>query len=65
MRFRSIALACALVACLAAGAWAGPLSVSQTTVDFGAMTEGPVARQTITLTNTGDRALTIENVTTS
>lgn len=49
----------------AAPAWAGNLSVSRTEVDFGSMTEGPVAEKAITLTNTGKEVVTIENVTTS
>lgn len=52
--------------CLTLPAWANSgLSISKQTIDFGAMTEGPVAQQTVTITNTTAAAITIDNVSTS
>ncbi|WP_243545707.1 DUF1573 domain-containing protein [Pseudodesulfovibrio tunisiensis] len=50
----------------AASAMAAPnLTISETRVDFGSMTEGPVASKTVTLTNVSREVVTIQNVTTS
>lgn len=66
MQLRIIALALAMVLGLASAALAAsPVAISETTVDFGSMTEGPVASKTVVLTNTGKEAATIENVSTS
>ncbi|WFS61800.1 DUF1573 domain-containing protein [Pseudodesulfovibrio thermohalotolerans] len=65
MRLQSIALALAMLVCMAGAAAAQPLVVSEAKVDFGSMTEGPVASKTVTLTNAGKEVLVISNVTTS
>ena len=66
MHFRTIAMALVLVLGLASAALAaGPVAISETTVDFGSMTEGPVASKTVTLTNTSKEPAVIGNVSTS
>ncbi|WP_272699490.1 hypothetical protein [Desulfovibrio sp. Fe33] len=65
MRLKSIALALAMLVCMAGAASAQPLAFSQTTVDFGSMTEGPVAGKAITVTNSTAEEITITNVATS
>lgn len=65
MKLRILALAAAMVCCLAAGAWAGQLRASETQVQFGNMKEGPEAEKTITLTNVSKTAAVIANVSTS
>jgi len=44
---------------------AHPVSISEMQVDFGSMTEGPVASKTVTITNVSKEVVTIQNVTTS
>jgi hypothetical protein len=44
---------------------AQPIAISHMQVDFGRMTEGPVAQKTVTLTNVSKEVVTIQNVTTS
>jgi len=44
---------------------AHPIAISEMNVDFGSMTEGPVASKTVTLTNVSKEVVTIQNVTTS
>jgi hypothetical protein len=46
-------------------AQAATLKVSDPTVDFGTIKEGPPVIKKILLTNTGNQKLTIANVTTS
>jgi len=65
MKMRILTLACAMILCLTGAAFAAPLAISQTRVDFGSLTEGPVVNQTVTLTNTAREMVTITNVTTS
>ena len=44
---------------------AQPISISDIKVDFGSMTEGPVASKMVMLTNVSKEVVTIKNVTTS
>lgn len=63
---KSLLAALALCLLTASWAWAGPpVAISDMKVDFGSMTEGPVARKTVTLTNVSKEVVTIQNVTTS
>jgi predicted CXXCH cytochrome family protein len=48
-----------------ADATGGNLHISQTSLAFGDMVEGDVAKKTVMLTNKGDGPLTVTNVTTS
>jgi hypothetical protein len=41
------------------------LAVSESTIDYGTIKEGPPVEKTITLTNQGSRTLAIANLTTS
>lgn len=43
----------------------GDLSVSETRVQFGSLTEGVVARRAVTLTNTGKEPISVVNLTTN
>lgn len=55
-----------LVACAALPAYAASgLLLSKSTINFGVMTEGPVAQEQVTITNTTSAPITIDNVTTS
>lgn len=47
-------------------AWAeSALKISDSKIDFGSMTEGPVATKSVTLKNISNEVLTIQNVSTS
>jgi hypothetical protein len=64
-RMAFVLLGCFFLA-TATQAWAeGKLSVDITAIKFGTMKEGLVAEKTVTLTNSGDAPLRIDNVTTS
>ena len=59
-------LAQALGLLFVTSAMAAPaLSISETKVDFGSLTEGPVASKTVTLTNMSKEVITIQNVISS
>ncbi|NDV19845.1 hypothetical protein GO013_10475 [Pseudodesulfovibrio sp. JC047] len=51
--------------CASSAMAAQPVSISDMKVDFGTMTEGPVASKTVTLTNISKEVVTIKNVSTS
>lgn len=65
MKMRTIAMALAVVLCLAGAASAGQLKISETQVQFGNMKEGPNAEKTITLTNVSAEEAVVANVSTS
>lgn len=65
MKAHTIAMALALVLCLAGAASAGQLKISETQVQFGNMKEGPNAEKTITLTNVSAEEAVVANVSTS
>ncbi|WP_272699491.1 DUF1573 domain-containing protein [Desulfovibrio sp. Fe33] len=65
MKHRIIALAFALVVCLAGAASAGQLRISDLKVEFGNMQEGPDAQKTVTLTNASSTEAVVANVSTS
>lgn len=46
-------------------AQAGDLQLSESTIDYGTIKEGPPAVKRVVLTNGGTKTLTIANVTTS
>ncbi|MDD2219994.1 MAG: hypothetical protein PHO79_00795 [Desulfoplanes sp.] len=63
--FKKILVLSMLLCCLALPALAGTLVPSSASIDFGTLIEGPVAQKKVTLSNTGNEAVTITNVTTS
>jgi len=60
-----IQIVVAVMGLVAMTAQAGNLGLSQNTIDFGTLKEGPPAVKKVVLTNNGSETLTIANVTTN